>query len=190
MARRPVSLAELSRRYPDANLHGFVPTHEVMLWDVHRGQEARRDFVWLKPRLGSYNLAYVPEDPEPRYYRLVNGLWRSFIEHGRVTATSVRFIQDYVPLNERVGTVYAVQGVSGGPIKIGWTQDLDRRLGELQTGNAQPLRVIAACVGRRVDEQELHVRFAHLRLCGEWFKDDPELRKVIEAGGSPIENGT
>lgn len=71
-------------------------------------------------------------------------------------------------------TVYFIQPRSGGLIKIGVTSDIDRRLKELQTGQAAELRVVhkivfdKRAIAERV-EQLLHSRYAQYRSNGEWF---------------------
>lgn len=75
-----------------------------------------------------------------------------------------------------LGTLtYFIQSVDGGPIKIGRSTKaaLLGRLGSIQTGNPERLRVTHTLRGDQ--ERALHWRFRHLRLEGEWFLPDPEL---------------
>lgn len=70
-------------------------------------------------------------------------------------------------------------GADRGPVKIGRTTDLDRRLAELQSGSPVPLRVLGAVALdrlRRYDrgdpptfEALCHRVLAEHRLHGEWF---------------------
>lgn len=81
------------------------------------------------------------------------------------------------------GLVYFLQADIGGPIKIGYTrkQKIYRRINELQTGNPYPLRFIGVINDATKDtEKSLHKKFAHIRLCGEWFKDCSELIDYIK----------
>jgi hypothetical protein len=74
------------------------------------------------------------------------------------------------------GSVYFVQAGEGGPIKIGWTGgDPKARMRDLQTGNPYPLSMLGHVPGSGADEAELHDRFRHLRMVGEWFKPAPEI---------------
>lgn len=67
--------------------------------------------------------------------------------------------------------VYFLQAQHGGPIKIGFTQDLACRVRTLSTGSPSPLRVLAAAAGGTPDmEADLHTAFAAARLHGEWFR--------------------
>jgi hypothetical protein len=77
--------------------------------------------------------------------------------------------------------VYFVQGVAGGPIKIGISRDVERRRTELQRVERQPLRVLATIEGTMADESALHARFVAHRLRGEWFSPAPELLSHIAA---------
>lgn len=68
-------------------------------------------------------------------------------------------------------------------VKIGYVGDpkrLEARLKALQTGNPQPLTLLATMPGNRSDELALHRRWNHLRTSGEWFKLTPELHTFIQ----------
>ncbi len=67
------------------------------------------------------------------------------------------------------GYVYFIQAGDGGPVKIGWTRVLLRRLGNLQTGNHQKLRVIGWFGGSQADEATVHGYFSPDCIRGEWF---------------------
>ena len=86
---------------------------------------------------------------------------------------------EYTAPLDREGFVYFVQSGGDGPIKIGWTQDLDRRIGELQTANAHPLRLIGYLPGSMRDEGAMHARFGHLRMEAEWFRNSPEIHAFL-----------
>lgn len=88
--------------------------------------------------------------------------------------------------------VYFIQAGEGGPIKIGFTTGSPAaRLASLQTGNPYPLKLIAAVRGAVEVETELHGRFGHLRMVGEWFRPAADLTAFIagvqwSAGIKPI----
>lgn len=77
--------------------------------------------------------------------------------------------------------VYFIQGEKGGPIKIGYSTNVESRVKELQTGFPTKLVVLALIPGRIWHETELHKRFQKHRLHGEWFKPVPELLEYIES---------
>jgi hypothetical protein len=60
--------------------------------------------------------------------------------------------------------VYFVQAVDGGPIKIGHSVDVERRIGQLEADFKRKLAVLAVIPGGRIQEREIHDRFSHLRL--------------------------
>lgn len=65
--------------------------------------------------------------------------------------------------------VYLI-GSPGSPlVKIGWTDNPERRLRHLQTGSPVPLKLLALFEGGHIVEAELHRRFADKRQHGEWF---------------------
>lgn len=68
---------------------------------------------------------------------------------------------------------YFIQAQCGGPIKIGFAKDPQYRLAQLQTGNPEPLVIIALIPGNV--ESYLHQLFEHFRISGEWFHPNEEL---------------
>ena len=80
--------------------------------------------------------------------------------------------------------IYFLQTVHGGPIKIGKTSDLMKRLSAIQNACPYELQLLGLLdEGTRlygVTERQLHDRFVLSRLHGEWFAPDPELLGFIE----------
>ncbi len=72
-------------------------------------------------------------------------------------------------------------GNEHGAIKIGYTADLNvqKRLWACQTSNADLLTILGYRDGIEIDEGNLHCRFAHLRIRGEWFVATNELLDYI-----------
>src|SRR5581483_8320686 len=66
-------------------------------------------------------------------------------------------------------------------VKIGFASNIELRIRTLQTGSARPLHLLLAIPGTPDDERALHKRFAALRLQGEWFRHDGDLKAFIEA---------
>ena len=79
----------------------------------------------------------------------------------------------------RGGDVIYFVGVVGGPIKIGRTNNLRRRMVELRTTTKQDLQVWAMKDGRTLEEGLYHHRFAADRIEGEWFAPSPALMAEI-----------
>ena len=77
--------------------------------------------------------------------------------------------------------VYFVQSGTDGPIKIGSSEDLASRLSTLQTGCAEPIRLLGAVrVSDPVVERRLHRHLSEHRLRGEWFAPHPDVFAALE----------
>ncbi len=84
-------------------------------------------------------------------------------------------------------SVYFIQSVIGGPIKIGAAVDVSRRLTALQTGCPFRLVVLATMPGDLIVEQRLHIEFSSSIEHGEWFRPSADLCALIEQlGGSAL----
>lgn len=83
--------------------------------------------------------------------------------------------------DQRRPVVYFVQGENGGPIKIGRTDDLAKRLVGLSTSSPERLVVLAAVPGTAADERAVHDHFAAARHKGEWFHPTPGLMAFAAA---------
>lgn len=79
--------------------------------------------------------------------------------------------------NYKLSHVYFVQ--SGDLIKIGYTEDLPSRISNLQVNNPTIVQVLKTIPGGYKEEQQLHVKFAHLNKTGEWFYAVQELLDFI-----------
>ena len=78
--------------------------------------------------------------------------------------------------------VYFIQAEEGGPIKIGYTNNLARRLYALRTGHPSRLRVLATIAGDRATEQTTHSAFSEERINGsEWFRPSSRLLSYINS---------
>lgn len=81
-----------------------------------------------------------------------------------------------------MSSVYFIQEIPDGPIKIGWTdRPISIRLSGIQHGNCRELGIIACIDGAsKQDEAAWHERFASLRIRGEWFRPDLMLLAAIK----------
>ena len=78
--------------------------------------------------------------------------------------------------------VYAI-GPENGPVKIGFTNNLKKRLKAIQTGNSEKIEVFySEQFDSKKDMMEaeriLHHTLSHRRLKGEWFDISPEDAKL------------
>ena len=68
-----------------------------------------------------------------------------------------------------------------GPIKIGTSEDVLTRLGQLRYEHGGDLALLAVTPGGRKEESLIHKHFSHLRLgLRELFRPDPALLAFIE----------
>ena len=74
--------------------------------------------------------------------------------------------------------LYFIQGKDS--IKIGRSNDVLRRLSQLQVSSPTKLEIIRVFYGRGCYEFTAHWAFQHIRINGEWFHDTPEIRNFIE----------
>lgn len=73
------------------------------------------------------------------------------------------------------------QDMPDGLVKIGFTRrPVEKRLAELQKHHACALLVAAVAPGLMSEERHLHDRFSHLRVSGEWFRQDADLTAYIQ----------
>ncbi len=77
------------------------------------------------------------------------------------------------------GYVYVISFGEESPVKIGYTQNVDHRLGELQVGNPYRLRIEVALPGNEKCERVLHEQFGNVWIRGEWFWPASYIRRVI-----------
>lgn len=83
--------------------------------------------------------------------------------------------------------VYFIGG-DEGPIKIGRSNFVERRLVALQTGAWTKLRVLAKIDERMLSERTMHNKFKAHRLQGEWFVRHPDiLEKIDTINANPID---
>jgi hypothetical protein len=77
-------------------------------------------------------------------------------------------------------SVYFVQA-GDGPVKIGFSADVAKRIGELQTGNPERLRLVCeqtfdSEAGARTYEAAYHSMFEEERIgSSEWFRPHPDI---------------
>ncbi len=71
--------------------------------------------------------------------------------------------------------VYFARRLNDGAIKIGFTNDVTRRMDEVDTS------VLAKIPGNKTLELALHEAFADARIEGEWFRSTEELEALVLA---------
>lgn len=76
--------------------------------------------------------------------------------------------------------IYFIEAIGLNRIKIGVSEDPKKRLKHLATGSPVSLILKGVIAGGHSSERELHRKFDHLRLDGEWFHATKELLKFID----------
>lgn len=74
--------------------------------------------------------------------------------------------------------IYFLQNGSG-LIKIGFADDVEKRVAQIQPMAGENLSVLCVIDGGRKIETELHKRFSEFRHFGEWFKPSQEIMDFI-----------
>ena len=88
-----------------------------------------------------------------------------------------------VPNYEGVSCVYFVQAKKMGLIKIGYSTNVQKRLGALSTGCPDALELLCVVKGDQKLESKVHQKFAEDRVKGEWFNPSPGLLAFIKTIG-------
>ncbi len=76
--------------------------------------------------------------------------------------------------------IYFIQQGELGPIKIGISENLERRFGTARTFSPYSLRVLAIMKGSRKEEKQLHQKFRKEKLNGEWFCPSKKVIQYIQ----------
>jgi hypothetical protein len=82
--------------------------------------------------------------------------------------------------------VYIIGQLDDGPVKIGITAHIKRRLYALQHAHPYKLVVLAKYLAEDSEETKLHELFKQYRLSGEWFERSPAIKEFIIAVRSRI----
>lgn len=179
MALRIVTRGDLEVAYPGIEIGDFKPTH----WAQVRGS-SRIDYVWLdRPNGNGVSYGFIPGLKDPIYASIPGGKWQHLNVGGLIDSDLIRYDANWIPLHERDGHVYFVESGPGGPIKIGWSQDVPRRISELQVANAHKLNLLGVLPGTMKKEGELHALFAHIRMEAEWFQNTLEIHDYLRENG-------
>lgn len=81
--------------------------------------------------------------------------------------------------------VYIVRAGDTENVKIGWAEDVDRRLVTLQSGCWLPLNVVRVVDHIRQAETWFHHRFAEFHINGEWFRFHPDMLTADPVAEAP-----
>lgn len=157
----------------DTYLNGFPPyvrahpekPDEIVY--LPRQVRARRDKsgVWEASALLHSLAGYMRVTRKARSQKLAMARMQSVIEQAK------RDPEGYYWPRPGNTNLYFIQGVSGGPVKIGLAQDVNLRLHTIQHYSPVILKVLYSVPGVSHEaERFMHTRLAEHRLHGEWFE--------------------
>jgi len=81
--------------------------------------------------------------------------------------------------NSSKNKVYFIKDLTTGKVKIGKSSNPTSRLKTLQIGSSSELQIKKTIPGGIYLEQIIHKYFRHLRVKGEWFKPDYEMKSFL-----------
>jgi hypothetical protein len=84
-------------------------------------------------------------------------------------------------------SVYFITCRQTGTVKIGHSLEPSARLKELQTAHPFELKLEASLPGGADEENDMHCRFAEVRLKGEWFTINDMIELIISQNPPPAQ---
>lgn len=82
------------------------------------------------------------------------------------------------------GFIYAISDGSGA-VKIGWSQNPEKRLNNIQAHNPRKCDLIGVLPGKKADERRAHKQLSHHRISREWFALEGDVRAFVDAMERP-----
>jgi hypothetical protein len=83
-----------------------------------------------------------------------------------------------------VGVVYFVEAEGTGFIKIGKTNNIEKRLRSLQTATPHRL-ILRKCLTGATHEKNMHDFYKEYKIRGEWYKLDGKLKDYVDSLPDP-----
>lgn len=159
-----VSRETLRERYGDDVPNSFVPTHRVET--LERGQVLWTDFVDLRHPQDK-GIAYAFTPLERAYAVLPGGMWQSLHRGGG----QLRVVPVKMDCRTFVKSgVYFVVTSAAKETKIGWSEDIDRRISTLQVAHADTLILRAWIPSSDPNlEKAIQDHFLDHHIRGEWY---------------------
>ena len=77
------------------------------------------------------------------------------------------------------GRIYFIQQGEDGPIKVGFSTNIKRRMETLQTANPYPLFLLGSIPGTEGEEKALHAMIDSFRMHGEWFAPSSVVLELV-----------
>jgi len=76
--------------------------------------------------------------------------------------------------------IYFIQNERTKSIKIGVSNNPEKRIKGLQTSNEDKLNILCIMNGGYLEEKRLHKRFSEYRVSGEWFSYNNEILEYLD----------
>ena len=122
------------------------------------------------------------------YYRIGAVCFDTGGGETKLKLRGIQMDEEKIISDARLGTgdIYFIQFGDGGPIKIGITNSVERRLKNLQSASPIKLNLLGTIKnGGTQLEEKLHIRFNRSRINGEWFNPSKSLIKFIKETKKP-----
>lgn len=81
---------------------------------------------------------------------------------------------------EKIDSLYLVRDTIDNTLKIGRSKSPKSRLQQLQTSTSHKLELLYVIKDKGYLEEEVHKRFAKIRLASEWFENDSSMIKYFK----------
>lgn len=111
-------------------------------------------------------------------HRLIIKKWERWA-FGKTSTGRVQELRERQRGSQADDLVYFVRRSKDGLIKIGHSDNVARRLTDLQSELQDKITLLATSSGGAAFEKSLHDRFARFRIIGEWFLPDESILNCI-----------
>jgi len=89
-------------------------------------------------------------------------------------------------IQNAVAGVYFLRAQGTGLVKIGYSQDIRKRMATASVWCPHQLELIAVIPGGRKRESAIHSHLISSRVIGEWFRETPELIEIANNGALDV----
>ena len=76
--------------------------------------------------------------------------------------------------------IYFIQNELTKNIKIGYSNDPEKRIKSLKTSIPENISILKVINGSRIEEKQIHKMFDKYRITGEWFYENKEILEFIK----------
>lgn len=118
-----------------------------------------------------------------RHLHRLERCYLHFVQYkAKLPSATVTEIEEYERLFDRpMGRVYAVLCEESSAVKIGVSDDPERRVSRLQCANPHDLILLGYVDGGHDLERKIHKYLADYRMRGEWFRYEGDAKLISDA---------